>query len=326
MRTALCLVLVLGLLFPGLAQPRRGGPNSIPQILERHPVLKRMIEAQNRLRYSGVRVVEMRFGPDRQQNTEIILRNGPLQRTEFTADSPNAGQIIVENAQRRRHFFPASNEVQELPPRRDEVQSRMRILLREIADGNLRVRIEPGGEVAGRRTQLAHFEDPKGNPVQRMWIDPETGMLLKRELFDAVGSRVGYFEFKRINYRPTFSPDDFEIARKGARVVTLDDQIRVLSRRLGIPPLRLPDTDDLRLESVRPLELGSARAMMQTYSGDRGRVTLYHVDATIDPQRLRRLAGTSNLGVYSWQDGDRTLALIGDLPASELERLARTVR
>jgi len=173
---------------------------------------------------------------------------------------------------------------------------------------------------------LAHFEDPKGNPVQRLWIDAETGMLLKRELFDPVGSRMGYFEFKRINYRPTFTPDDFEIVRKGARLVTLDDQIRIMSRRLGIPPVRIPDSDDLHLESVRPLELGSTRAMMQTYTGERGRVTLYHVAGSIDPQRLRRLAGDSNLQVYSWEDNGRTLALVGDIPASELERLSRTIR
>lgn len=285
-----------------------------------------MIEAQNRLRYSGLRVVEMRLGPDRERNTEIVLRDGPLQRTEFTQDSPNAGQIIVENAQRRRHFFPATNEIQVLPARRDEVQSRMRVLLRQIVDGTLRLRVEPGGEVAARRTQLAIFDDPKGNPVQRLWIDAETGMLLKRELFDPVGSRIGFFEFKRINYRPTFTPDDFEIVRKGARVVTLDDQIRIMSRRLSIPAVRIPDSDDLHLESVRPLELGTTRAMMQSYTGDRGRVTLYHVAGSIDPQRLRRLAGNSNLGVYSWEDSGRTLALIGDMPASDLERLSRTIR
>lgn len=330
--TTLRLVLIAVMVFPVaigiVAQPPRpgGAPPQYPRLLERYPILRKMIESQNRLRYSGTRVVEIRIGPDRERNTEIILRDGALQRTEFTPDSPNAGQIIVENARMRRHFFPATNEVQVLPPRRDEVQSRMRLLLRQINDGSLRLRVEPGGEVAARRTQLAHFEDSKGNPVQRLWIDGETGMLLKRELFDLVGTRIGFFEWKRINYRPTFSAGDFEIVRKGARVVTLDDQIRMMSRRLGIPPVRLPDADGLHLESVRPLDLGSSRAMMQTYTGERGRVSLYHFAASIDPQRLRRLAGDSNLGVYSWESGGRTLALIGDLPTPELERLAKTIR
>ena len=167
---------------------------------------------------------------------------------------------------------------------------------------------------------------PRRWDFQRLWIDPENGMLLKRELFDLAGSKIGSFEFKRINYRPNISPEDFEIKRKGALTVTLQDQIKRLARRTGLPAMRIPEDMGYELESVRPIEMGNVRAMMQVYFGDRGRVSFYQIGADINPQRLRNLAGGANLAVYSWHVGERTFALLGDVPQGELERLSKSIK
>lgn len=312
------------------AQPRRGpvggGVGQPARIFERFPILRKMIDAEPRLRFTGSRIVETKIGAERLRNTEIIVRDGMLQRTEFTSDSPNAGQIIVENGRKRRHFFPATNEIQVLPARREEMIGRFRMMFKQIADGAMNIKSAGGEEIAGRRTQELSFQDRAGNTVQRLWIDNETGMLLKRELFDPVGTRIGFFEFTRINFSPKISREDFEIRRKGAVEVTPDDQVLRLAKRLGLPPSRIPANEPYDLEIVRPLDLGGTRGFMQTYFGERGRVSLYQIDGDIDPRRLTRLAGGSNLNTHSWHVGPRTFVLVGDVPQAELERLARLVR
>lgn len=330
----LAIVLVLGLTLTCVVwgQPRRPLEGQRPaaaqmtRLFNRFPILKKMLDAHASLRYSGLRVVEMRIGPDRQRNTEIVLRDGLLQRTEFTSDSPNAGQIIIENGRMRRHYFPDTNEVQVLPARGDEAMARYRGLLMQVVEGQIKVEVEPGGEIAGRSTQLVEFTDSRGNPLQKLWVDSDSGMLVKRELYDAVGTRIGFFEFQRINFRPTIAADDFEIKRRGAALVTLDDQIRRMSRNLGFQPVRIPDGSGFELDGVRAIDVGGSRALMQTYSGEKGRFSLYQLNGNVDHQRLRRLAGGSNLSVFTWQTGGRTLALIGELTPRELERLAGAIR
>lgn len=323
------------LLSVGFAQPRRG-PGGTParpgemgqlaRIFERFPLLRKMIESEPRLRFSGTRVVETRMGAERLRNTEIILRDGPLVRTEFTSDSPNAGQIIVENGRKRKQFMPATNEIQVLPGRREEMIGRLRMMFKQIAEGAMTIKSGNTETVADHRAQAFSFEDRAGNTVQKLWIDPETGMILKRELFDPVGTRIGFFEFTRINYTPKISREDFEIRRKGAVEVTPDDQVVRMAKRLGLPPARIPEGEPYVLEIVRPLEMGGVKGFMQTYFGERGRVSLYQIASDIDPKRLTRLGGVSNLKTHSWHAGSRTFVLVGDVPQAELERLARLVR
>jgi len=298
--------------------PGPGGPG--PELL------RKMLQSQPTLRFSGTRVVEFRNGPDRVRNTEIVLKDGERQRIEFSPDSPNAGQIIVENGRERRQYDPQKNEIQVLRPRREEMIGRLGMLARQIREGGLRFRIDAGGEIAGVATKQMILTDPEGNVVHRMWIDPATGMLLKREILDPVGTRIGFFEFTKVNFNPRFSPDDFRILRRGAKVVTLDDLVGRIAKKLGFSPLRIPASEPYELEDVRPVDLGPRKGMMQMYSGAKGRFSFYQVTGEIDQRRLERLAGGPRFDVYSWRSGERTLILVGDVGRSELERLSKTIR
>lgn len=315
----LALVAALGACVAGaLAQPGRrpvagGGP--------RHPLLAKMIQAEGTLAYSGRRIVEFRSGADRVRQTEIVLRNGWQARTEFEAGSANAGQIVIENRTQRWHFFPETNEIHVLPPRRDEIQLRIGQLMRE------RVQIveAAGDTIAGVPTRELSFTDPRGNVIQRLWIDPKTGLALKRELYDLVGAKMGSFEFTRVNFRPAFSDGDFQIQRRGAKVVTLGEQIRRIALRLGLQPTRLPESEPYELEAVRPVDLAGRKVMAQHYFGERGRLTLFQVAGDMDRDRLRQLARP---GVVSrvWRRQGATFVLVGDVGAEELDRLAAKMR
>ncbi len=284
------------------------------------PLLRKMLQAQGTLTYSGVRNVEIRFGGDRKRYVEIVLRAGPKTRIEFPDDSEFAGQIIVENRQERRHFFPDTNEIKVEPARFDEAFFHLGQLIR----AGFKASVEPGDMIAGFKTAIATFADPQGNVLQRLWIDPNTGMILRRDLFDTVGNRTGYFEFTRVNFHPVVSPTDFEIKRRGAKVRTLDQDLVEASRKLQLPASRIAPSEPYALQAVKVMGVGDRQILAQVYTGPRGRVSLFQTRGPISPERLQKLLG-QQVQVFSWRVDDRTFVLMGDTSRDELARLSRQV-
>lgn len=287
-------------------------------------VFRRTLQGLADHRYTGTRIVEFRLGADRYRNTEIVVVDGPRSRIEFAAGSSWEGQIVVEDRARRLHFFPDTNEIRVLPARRDEVVMRLRRLLQTAKEQDLKVRYDDGGTIAGRATRLLSVSDKSGNPIQNLWVDAQTAVPLKRELFDPLGTRIGYFEFQKIDYRPVIDPKEFEISRKGARMVTPQQRLRAASAAMGFEPWHLPPNSGYDLDVVRRLNVGNRQALMQVYMGDGARISLYQLQGPVEPARLFGRAG-AGLNSHVWRAGDKTLVLVGDVPREQLVRLSHMV-
>lgn len=275
-----------------------------------------------RLRYSGTRIVEFRAGSEFKRHVEFVRRDGERTRIEFPPDSEFAGQIIVENSEQRRHYLPDTNEILMLPARREEAFERLKGMLQLVRQGQLQVQVVPGGPIAGFRTQSATLADRNGNPVQRLWIDPRSGMILKREIFDRVGTRVGSFEFTNVQLAPIFRPNEFDIARRGARQVTPEMQMRRMANQAGLPAATLPADSGWELESARLLRLGGEPVLAQTYLGRTARLSLFIVKDRVDERRIRSLAG-QDFNVELWVTNGVTYALVGSVPKPDLAAIAR---
>lgn len=277
-----------------------------------------------RLRYSGTRIVEFKVGSEVTRHIEFVRRDGERTRIEFPPDSEFAGQVIVEDGDRRRHFMPDTNEILMLPARREEAFERLRGMLQLVRQGQLKVEAAPGGTVAGFNTESVALMDASGNVVQRLWINPRSGMILKREMFDRVGTRVGYFEFTKAELAPIFRPNEFDLARRGAREVTPEMQMRRLAQQAGLPAATIPADSGYRLESARLLRLGGEPVLAQTYLGRAARLSLFVVKNRVDERRIRTLAG-QDFNVQIWTAGNVTYALVGSVPRPQLAAIARSM-
>jgi hypothetical protein len=305
------LILPLALLAPALAQDSRNLP----------PVLNKAISAASTLRYAGVRTVEFRQGPDRISHDEYIIRDQLRSRVEFPASSPLHGQVIVEDDRERRHYFPPpANEIRILPPRHVVTISRLsHILSRGLGSQNITT--AAGERIAGIQTQQVTFADRRGNVAQRLWIDPDSGLILRREMFEPSGSRVGFFEFKRVNFKPRIRESDFRIERRGAKVITPEQETRRLAEENRFSVRLLPRSTGFHLEAARIQKFGDHVALTQIYSGPRGRLSLFQTRSALDPERLKRFA-RGDYRVYVWQRGDERFALVGELDEAALRELA----
>jgi len=95
---------------------------------------KQLMEKSRDLRFSGTRMVTVVRAGKVESHQEFVTKDGPNMRVEFAKDSKYAGQIIIETASFRRHYFPDRNEIKESPSntRRSQIgtklKSRHRIL------------------------------------------------------------------------------------------------------------------------------------------------------------------------------------------------------
>lgn len=286
------------------------------------PIFAKAMEAARNLRYIGTRVVEFHNDGKVERHRETITRDHERVRIEFPDDGPFAGQVIVENANERRHFFPDKNEIQILPPRIRDAFDRMR----GPRGGQLGFSTGPGEAIAGFKTDEVVVRDKSGNLVQRIFIEPNSGLILKRSLYDPTGAEYGSFEFKSVDLNPQIDPKRFVIRHKGAKIVTPADLLQRLARERDFVALTLPRSSGYRLEGAFSRDIDGNPVLLQFYKGDSGnqRLTLFELKRSISPDRVQRLS-RGNLKSVTWQAGSAYFVLVGNLDEASLRRIAAPI-
>lgn len=306
---------LLGGLLLGLLAPTASA-QELPQLLQR--ALKRA----ETLRYTGERTLSFRRDGQPITAREIVSRDGNRVRIEYPEGSSQAGQIVVEVGGKRRHFIPGKNEIRVLPARREESLDRLRHFIGWLQGDGGSIVAAPGQRVAGIATGQILFKDRSGNVMQRLFIDPKTGAVLKRSLFDPGGAPVGSMEFTRIRFGAKINPSVFTLQRKGARIITPADELAELIAKGDFADVRLPEGE---LEFVRILKTPGAPTLLQVYAIGGERVSLFQTTGQLDPDRLKRFR-KPNLKTRAWSEGGRNFALIGTLKDRTLDRWVALLR
>ena len=251
------------------------------------------------------------------------MRDGERTRVDFPEGSKFQGHIIVETRSERKEFFPLTNELLISPPRHEEAQQRLMHLAERGAKGNVVFSTAPGQRVAGQSTQQLVVSDRQGNVLQRLYIEPRTGVLLKRDVFDPGGARIASFEFTEIDLNPPpFDRSMFRFERRGVKVVTPYDELRTIATKNRFMPYSLPLSSGYRLDEVRLMRPHGEDVLTQTYVSPHGKVSLFEVRSALSPEKLKGFA-RGDLHFSSWQSGAYTFVLMGSLDQAELDRLAQ---
>jgi hypothetical protein len=240
----------------------------------------------------------------------------------FPERSPYAGQIIVERGRDRLHYFPETGEIQRSAARGEAAYNRLATMVR---DGRYVTTVREDGFVAGVHTQVVTVAEAAGGVVQRLWIDPSSGMILRRVLYDSSGRNVGFFEYKAIEFNPAVKASDFTVNLKGARYVQLRDKVAEEARGAGLPAYEIAANRGYELTAVRVLG-GRSRhpTLVQTYRGTEGSVSLFQTTGPINARLLAKLAG-DRYQTYTWRQDGSNFALVGDPGVAELQRIAGLV-
>ncbi|HLK15525.1 MAG TPA: hypothetical protein VKT78_12035, partial [Fimbriimonadaceae bacterium] len=297
---------------PARPPAQRGERRSIPE------VLRKVVAAAPNIRFFGERIVDQRVQGQMVRHKEIVLRSGQRTRISFPPDSKFGGQIIVDNGVNRWHYNPRNQRVTQMPSERDDTLNRL-----VGPNNNLlapRVSLSDGGAIAGIPTTLARIQNNQGVTIQALYIDPNTGAVLKRVGYDKNGEEVANYEFTSVRYNPSVSAADFDPPRSSFPIITPEDNLRRLATREGFPPLQIPSGQGFRLISANTNMRGQVKVLHEVYQGPSGRVSIFLLRAQVDPSKFERPGRLMN--AVTTQSNGVTVVLVGPYTAEMLRRLA----
>lgn len=307
MRFLIAGVSILVLVAPVVAQDK-------PARQDLPDILRFMLRSLPNWKFSGTRAVEIKTGGTRTTDEEHVFRDGVKSRTFFPRGSKRHGEVIVETPLERRLYDPKKNTIF---VSRGPGMGTDRLLM--LARRGSKFTDEKADRVADRDTRVVAMSDERGRVSQRIWIDSKTGVILKREMYDNVGARESYFEFKTIDFKPTFAPGDFALNVPGAKVMTTYDVAREQAATIGLTPVFLP-RDKFPLDNARVVKSPAGSFLHLTFGTDEGVVSLFQSKGRLPVDRMK--SGNNRINFTSWTADGVSFALIGRASAERLERMA----
>lgn len=165
--------------------------------------------AERRVSYSGTKVIRVYRPEDGSVAMERVVKvwhRSPQQtRVEIVTPAESLGMVMVENGEGLFIFHPRRQSWRRMPWRAPE--SRPQLLLRNYQPQFLR-----RDRVAGRPAVVLKLSSRNpGNPSKTVWIDTQTKLALRHEVYDPEGRRVSSSEFREISFEPSLPANLFSV-------------------------------------------------------------------------------------------------------------------
>lgn len=296
-------------------------PNEDPAALA---LLRKANGAIANARYSGMREVEFLTKVGLQSHVEYVTVDGIRSRVEFPSHSKYHGQVIVDDGVDRKHYFPGGRELRIQPSPIGDPAAQLvgRVVARN--GRGFRLSDADGGKIASRDTRVVTIERGNGSLAQKLWVDPRSGAILRREAYNAGGIRVGAFQYSRFEPNPRISAADFELNPPGTRLITPEISLSGLQRSEGLRTIELNRRTGFRLLSASRVPAGRDAVVHHTYVSARGRLTLFQGKVSLSDDALRR-AAPARIKAYTWQVSGESYTLLGEFDEAELRNLAQSL-
>lgn len=288
-------------------------------------LLEQVLKSNQSLRCRGIRVVVFRFVRDGKPGTrkfsELIVRDGDKNRTEYIGEGRGSGQIAVDDGKWRLEYVPEQNVINKMLSLTKQNNERLDILMKS-SRSDYGVSVKEGGRVADYPTLLITMKNEQGFE-HKLWVERRGKAILKREFNGPDPNRGVSYEFQQFRYLRSTDPSDFMIDKPGAKVIEPIDRLNSAAAKYGMSPRRIVGGEFV-LSDASGFDFDGTKVVRSTYGDGKKVLTLVQVLGDIDESRLSR--GDSRLNSHVWTDGGYKFALIGDFPKDELKRLSGLVR
>ena len=207
--------------------------------------------------------------------------------------------------------------------------------------GKYRVLLEGEVRVLQRDARVVRIERRADHRLVERWtVDATTGLLLRRESYDAAGRVERSIAFTEVQdpYVPTVE-DLQRSVQAGGSSPAVQHWLTAAELSLGAKSLGMPETlpAGYRLESGTTFEAEGASVVQLVYTDGLEDVSLFAQPGTMAPSRLpasarvvhlRKVAGRAWDGFprgVAWQDGQHVLTLVGASFTDELTQMANVL-
>ncbi len=315
--------------------------------------LQRALQAEKQMQVAGVRLTEIQIGKRTEQIRERFWQRGDQQiRIEVLEPAHRQGEVFLlregewvrlPHQSKVAYAIPA-------PPFRasDLLEVGIDLLKKEV----LSVQQLPDERVANRPCVVFALQlntPPHGRPMTppnrpaptekgvarfpfrvTLWIDRDTGLILKREIATRPGIVNLRTEIIRLDLTPNFTrglfqlPEGVTVSRLGERGFdSLEEAQREAGFSIRVPGYLPANTERIRIMVNQRGPRGAVMAVLQ-YRCPQGKFTLFQTYKPAGGFRPPR-APRPHPNALFWQDRDYWFGLVGDLPMAEMERIAESL-
>ncbi|MBI3092599.1 MAG: DUF4367 domain-containing protein [Candidatus Tectomicrobia bacterium] len=316
-------------------------------------MLERMAQAELSQVYAGEKVVADLTQPVPKFLHFRVIRLLPnLERREFLHTNNQPADVVVNDGNYLWHYQPLRGLVEKR--KAPSLQQRRTLQLRtlDLIKENYAVKVQALEQpLDGRRADLLEFSSKleSARLLRRVWIDRETGLALRTEVYglDARLTHLSYFT--RINFSPAVYSETFELrVPNSTRMRTVEE--------LSLSTLREISQEFERSQSVRvhrpsylPPGFSIIRSQVQSVNSEKkvllkfsdGLNTLLLYQTVLpsaprpsnQPSRPIDIGGVAGhifeLGyvrALKWHRDGNYYTLVGNLPEEELVRTAASIQ
>jgi len=204
----------------------------------------------------------------------------------------------------------------------------------------------PSEPIAGREAHMYAFlpKQAGSRPGRKVWVDVETGLVLRMEIYNTEETLYWLSVFEEIDYRYTVNPASFTMpVPAGVRVVEAGEEhcyTPVEAEEISGLPLTLPGylPDGFVQKCIRARRSSSHGEIKVLYSDGLSLLTIFEssrprsfrgADAGLPVRIGKDPASLNKLGLVSalnWESRGAYLTILGELSRDELLKVAGSVR
>lgn len=292
--------------------------------------------------YRGRKVVVnfTRHGPQ-VSSLSVLCQPGGGERRELHATHG----VFVTDGESAWQYLPERGVVLKRPARGEGGEVlRAEQLQRALA--SYTVRVAAAGQVAGRRSRFLEFlpRQAGSRPRRLVWIDDETGLILRTEVYGTDSSLSWLSVFEELEYLPTLDAANFKMhVPSGVRVEATASlpclEPAAAAHVAGMPvalPVYLPEGFVRQCVRARrqpgyseiQVIFGDGLTMLSMFESTRFREAAGHVEGPTVAigQATGRWHKLGLLNGISWRAPWAYMALLGELSPEELQKVAGSVR
>jgi sigma-E factor negative regulatory protein RseB len=201
---------------------------------------------------------------------------------------------------------------------------------------NFVVTLAGRGEVIGRATDVVAVDRADGTAAQRLWIDQDTRLVLRRKFYDSAGALVRQTAF--VALQPT--TPDFTDVQLPQTVLAADRSTQAGSADVsafGADGWRLPSAPAGMVVLANRVEgSGDDEVLHVTYSDGLGTLSLFEQRGRLDPSGLDDWDRDEIAGVpvyvsqgyprrVVWDGGDRVYTVVAECHDPAVEHVVRSL-
>lgn len=279
-------------------------------------ILKRAQDAEEYVSYRGTKIATVFFGGRFAESFIKVVHLKPDKtRTEYFSPSRLAGIILIQNGPNIWKYYPGETSWEQVrssaltPPD----------TYRQGAFDNYNIRLLGKDHVAGRETYVIHAAPRHaGEAAHRLWIDSQYFLIIRNEMESMRGTVLNSSRYTKINLNPKdISPTIFKVTGK----VKTQPRTGSLNFRVEKPSY-LPK--GYRLVGTAMIIINERSCAHLKYSNGVNTFSIFQHRSERKSPPVPIPSKVTH--AITWARNGMQFTMIGDLPNSELKKIANSTK